>query len=490
MQYTYIYASVKKLAELTSEGETSEGTLSGGSWTGTVLRRGSTGSSVQQVQFWLSTLASFQPEIPSPTVDGIFGIGTENAVKAFQKAYKLEPDGIVGQITWQTLYNAFQSAQNDMNSGGAGMYPGTALRRGDRGSNVELVQFYLRIAATNYSSLTSITVDGIFGAATEQAVKTFQQYFRLTADGVVGKATWQKLFEVYTDIANRLLAPDQRPGVFPGTLRQGSTGRPVRELQYYLYLLSVYYTQLPQIAVDGIYGASTTQAVRKWQSMVGLTPDGICGPETWASIYKNFSLQRANGPVRRTSDFPYPGSPIQVGAQGDAVLYISFLLAYVGYSYPEVLPQGLTSFFDQALAASVRSFQQLFGLPMTGIVDRATWNSLSNTYLTLTAGLSLGQSDPGVTDVENYPGGLAQGSTGPSVLQLQRWLNLSAQRYCGILFAPENGLFDPETEASASSFQQAFGLAHTDVVDEATWDAIRSAAQCDTKAPCDTKEGV
>lgn len=436
---------------------------------------------MQQVQFWLSTLAQFNSEIPSPAVDGIFGAGTENAVKAFQTAYDLEPDGIVGQITWQTLYKAFQSAENDMNAGGAGMYPGQPLRRGDRGSNVELVQFYLRIAATNYSALTVVTVDGIFGESTEQAVRTFQRYFRLTEDGIVGKSTWQKMYEVYTDIANRLLAPDQRPGVFPGTLRQGSTGRPVRELQYYLYLLSVYYAQLPQIAVDGIYGASTTQAVRTWQTMFGLTADGICGPATWASIYKNFALQRSNGPVRRASDYPYPGDPVQVGDEGDAVLYISFLLAYTGYSYPEVLPRGLTTYFDEDLAASVRSFQQLFGLPMTGIVDRATWNSLSNTYLSLMARLSPGQSDPGVVDITDYPGGLAEGSTGPGVLQLQRWLNLSAQRYCGILFAPENGLFGPETKASASSFQEVFGLPHTDVVDETTWDAIREAAQYDTE---------
>ncbi len=481
MQYTYIYASVKHLAELTSEGETSEGTLSDGAWTGTVLRRGSTGSSVQQVQFWLATLAQFDSSLPSPAVDGNFGIATERAVKAFQQAYDLEPDGIVGQITWQTLYKAFQSVENDMNAGGAGAYPGQPLRRGDRGSNVELVQFYLRIAATNYSSLRSVAVDGIFGASTEQAVQTFQQYFRLTVDGIVGKSTWQKLFEVYTDIANRLLAPDPRPGVFPGTLRQGSTGRPVRELQYYLYLLSVYYTLLPQLVVDGVYGPSTTQAVSQWQSMFGLTVDGICGPATWASIYKNFALQRGNGPVRRASDFPYPGHPVQVGDEGDAVLYISFLLAYTGYSYPEVLPRGLTDYFDEDLAASVRSFQQLFGLPITGIVDRSTWNSMSTAYLSLMARLSPGQSDPGVEAVTDYPGGLASGSTGPAVLQLQRWLNLSAQRYCGVLFAPEDGLFGSQTAASVSSFQAAFGLPHTDVVDEDTWNAIRDAAQSDTE---------
>ncbi len=69
---SYIYVSVKDLAELTSEGETSSGTLSDGSWGGTTLRQGSTGSAVEQVQFWLNTLAQYDSAIPSVTVDGVF----------------------------------------------------------------------------------------------------------------------------------------------------------------------------------------------------------------------------------------------------------------------------------------------------------------------------------------------------------------------------------------------------------------------------------
>ena len=68
---SYIYVSVKDLAELTSEGEVSSGTLSDGTWGGTVLRTGSTGSAVEQLQFWLNTLAQYESSIPSLTVDGV-----------------------------------------------------------------------------------------------------------------------------------------------------------------------------------------------------------------------------------------------------------------------------------------------------------------------------------------------------------------------------------------------------------------------------------
>ena len=473
---SYIYASVKDLAELTSEGETSVGGISGGTWNGVVLRRGSSGSSVQQVQFWLNTLARFDDSIPAITVDGKFGASTEAAVRTFQKNYSLDADGAVGKKTWEALYKAFQSAENDMNPGGAGTYPGSPLRRGDRNSNVELVQFYLRITATNYTDLEPLTIDGVYGAGTERAVKDFQNYFGLTADGVVGKATWNKLYEVYTDIANDLLAPDQRPGAFPGTLREGSRGRAVRELQYYLYLLSLYYAELPSVKIDGVYGPDTTRAVRIWQELFNLSVDGITGPATWSSIYKNFSQQRSSGAVRRASNYPYPGKPLTVGSSGDAVLYVSFLLAYVSYFYPKVQDFGLYSDYDENAAASVCSFQVQFGLPVTGTVDRATWNALVDTYLSLMAKLDAGISDPGIPQTADYPGGLGLGSTGPGVQQLQQWLNLIARRYSEVLFTREDGFYGEATAASVASYQAMFGLPRTDLVDEATWDAIRATA--------------
>ena len=109
-----IYVSVKDLAELTSEGETAEGAQSTGGWPGTVLRRGSTGSSVEQVQFWLSDLAQFDSSLMRVTVDGSYGAATERAVRAFQQKQSLTADGAVGQRTWNTLYAAWVDAQSDL----------------------------------------------------------------------------------------------------------------------------------------------------------------------------------------------------------------------------------------------------------------------------------------------------------------------------------------------------------------------------------------
>lgn len=486
---SYIYVSVKDLAELTSEGETVGGTLSGGSYPGSPLREGSTGSHVEQVQFWLGTLAMFDSSIPSIAVDGRFGPATTAAVRAFQRSEGLTADGVVGRATWDALYSAYQSAESDIGGGAANGYPGTALRRGDTGASVKQVQFYLRFAASNYSALSSVAVDGVFGSATEAAVRRFQSYFGLTADGVVGRATWNKMNEVYTDIANDLLAENQRPGTFPGTLREGSSGRAVRELQYYLYVLSFYFPSIPRIAIDGQYGAATTAAVRAYQRQFGLTADGVVGPATWSSIYGQFSTARASGPVVITDQRPYPGRPLREGSTGEDVLYLSFLLDYIAYFYEGVQSYGLTSEFDDGLTQTVLSFQRAFGLAQDGVVGPATWNEALRIYLSLAAGQCPGGCEM-TQQHTDWPGyGLAEGSTGPAVLQMQQWMNDIAQLYCPVLFLAEDGIFGPDTKAAVLAFQKGFGLEETGVVDETTWNTIRDYAEgggCAEDSPDET----
>lgn len=128
-------------------------------------------------------------------------------------------DGIVGQATWNSIYNEYSSIQTDIappNVDTPGQFPGTTLAVGSRGNDVKQMQFYLRIISNSNSAIPAITADGIFGSATERAVRAFQQFYGLTVDGLVGKLTWNKIYEVYTGIINGLLAPTERPGTYPG----------------------------------------------------------------------------------------------------------------------------------------------------------------------------------------------------------------------------------------------------------------------------------
>ena len=474
---SYIYVSVKDLAELTSEGETSNGTLSDGTWGGTVLRTGSTGSAVEQLQFWLNTLAQYDSAIHSVTVDGVFGSGTAAAVRAFQRKYGLTVDGVVGQSTWTELYDQFRSIQSD--NGTPNAYPGTALREGSSGQNVRLVQFWLKIARTVYTSLANVTVDGKFGAGTAAAVQRFQRYFGLTADGVVGRTTWQKLYEVYNDIANRLLSPSLRPGEYPGVLRTGSSGTAVRELQFYLYLMSAYESSIPPVSIDGKFGADTERAVRAYQRFAGLTVDGVVGRTTWNSLYGRASQLRSSGPVVTLKRLPYPGTPLTVGSSGSAVLYYALLLQRIAYYFDSVENPPLSDQYTDETAAATRSAQQLLGLEQTGVADADTWTAVEALSLQLAAHAP--NPDRDTPPSTAYPGrAIAEGSAGQEVGQVERWLNRRAQLSCDEDYVADNNRFGAADAAAVRAVQQQAGLLVTGIVNRETWAALQAqSCNCD-----------
>ncbi|MEG2770096.1 MAG: peptidoglycan-binding domain-containing protein [Oscillospiraceae bacterium] len=158
-------------------------------------------------------------------------------------------------MLWDSLYKEYNSIQTDENTdqNAPGAYPGKSFSQGSSGNYVKTIQFWLSIISTNFSSIPNLTPDGVFGAQTTASVKAFQSFFGLTVDGIVGKATWQKLSEVFADVCAELLPPNVRPGTYPGTpLKVGSKGTAVKEMQFYLYILSAYYTSIPTIAYDGI----------------------------------------------------------------------------------------------------------------------------------------------------------------------------------------------------------------------------------------------
>ena len=465
---SYIYVSVKDLAELTSEGETENGVLSGGSWGGVLLKTGSRGKSVEQAQFWLDVLSDYTTELPALSVDGIFGSGTRRAVLAFQKLADLNQDGIIGPTTWKLLYQGYQSVVSDIST--PNQYPGKAFRRGDRGSGVKLVQFWLKIARTTYSGLENLTVDGIFGGGMESAVKTFQRYFGLNADGIVGRATWNKLQEVYNGVANDLLSPSLRPGDYPGILRRGSTGTPVKELQYYLFVMAAYDPDIPTLSIDGNFGSGTERSVRAFQRRSSLDDDGIVGRKTWESLYQQAAQLRLSGPVVTITRMDWPGYALKESDTGDAVLYLSSLLTRIAYYYVSIANIGLTSTYTPLMVQAVRDFQKLQGLPVTGVTDENTWIAAEALSLTLLANAG---PDPRLSQGYQASG---EGSAGSRVRQIQRWLDDTGNQVCGYPHTEVTGHFAPAQTTLIQQLQTDNGLTPTGVVDAQVWRILGDSA--------------
>ncbi len=199
------------------------------------------------------------------------------------------------QILRSYYPNDIEIVQTNTITGIVSSYPGTALRVGSTGLDVQTIQTYLNRIRRNYPAIPAITDNaGVFGDSTRAAVTTFQKIFNLTADGIVGKATWYKISRIYTAVA-RLAELDSEGntlgiGTVPpsAVLRQGSTGQDVITLQYLLNVIGEYYPGIPVIAQDGIFGSGTRQAVIAFQNEMRLSPDGIVGTRTWNVLYDTY----------------------------------------------------------------------------------------------------------------------------------------------------------------------------------------------------------
>ncbi len=199
------------------------------------------------------------------------------------------------QILRSYYPNDIEIVQANAITGILSSYPGTPLRIGSTGLDVQTIQTYLNRIRRNYPAIPAIDdTPGVFRDSTQAAVKKFQSIFSLTPDGIVGKATWYKISSLYAAVT-RLAELDSEGTslgigtVPPGTvLRQGSTGQDVITLQYLLDIISQYYPSIPSPAQDGIFGSGTLQAVTAFQRLMGLTPDGIVGSLTWKALYDTY----------------------------------------------------------------------------------------------------------------------------------------------------------------------------------------------------------
>lgn len=173
-------------------------------------------------------------------------------------------------------------------------YPGTPVRLGDTGEAVIAIQRSLNEISNNYPAIPKVSVDGIFGESTENAVKTLQSIFNLTPDGVVGLATWYRIVYLYVGI--RRLAELNSRGQqllglsfeYPNAISIGDEGDAVTIAQYLLSVISEFYYTVPFVTIDGVFGQATQNAVKEFQRTVGLPVTGVITQGVWNALYDTF----------------------------------------------------------------------------------------------------------------------------------------------------------------------------------------------------------
>ena len=265
----------------------------------------------------------------------------------------------------------------------------------------------------------------------------------------------------------------------PVPLREGDTGRDVELIQRRLNRISVNFPRIPKIyPADGLFDVSTTDAVKEFQQIFGLTEDGLVGRNTWYSIQSVYNavkrLYELNSEGLKLADLSteYPAE-LSEGMEGDGVLVLQYYLSYIANYVPTVRDIAIDGSFGSATKDAVISFQRTYGLPTTGIVNRLTWNKIQEIYYSQVQNIpyvfSAGEIIP-------YPGRILRaGIEGNDVRVLQEYLAFIAEKNPDIPNITPDGAYGPATEAAVRAFVQSYGLNDTNGrVNATVWDAIAS----------------
>ena len=435
-------------------------------------------------------------EVLGVTADGVFGPGTKAALLEWQARNDVKETGVLDKATWDKMVDLGEIADRgdsdepkDYNS----------VRRGSTGESVKALQRLLKLP-----------VDGAFGPATDKAVREFQKEKDLRVDGHVTANVWKALLgEKYekTGESESKPKPTPDPDTIPASVRLGSSGDAVKELQRIL-----------KVSVDGEFGPDTDKAVREFQEEKDLRVDGHVTANVWKALkgqkYEKTAEEEKKPepedkpepkpektteptpektPEAEASEEPEPESttepkeseqpepektsepkeseePKPEKTTGSTPSSTPSPAASTVKTSTEFTPlkdkvlaegsrnEGVKSIqravggvavdgsYGGTTTKAVRGFQRSSGLEPTGVVDEKTWDALEE---------------------KKYPflkyrtTVLKPGSSGPAVEALQTYLNL-----------PADGVYDDATEQAVKRVQKQHGLTRTGYVGAVTWEAL------------------
>lgn len=286
-----------------------------------------------------------------------------------------------------------------------GSYPGTPLRLGMNGEAIRTIQLRLNRISANYPAIPKIPViNGYFDQSTEDAVRTFQEIFGLTPDGIVGKATWYRIAYLFTaikglsELSSEGLSLADVTTAYPEALEEGMQGIGVRTVQYFLAVIGNFYEEVPIIAVDGYFGPNTREAVSAVQRLFGLPVTGVVDEATWDQITSTYlTILQALPPGWPNGVILFPGRFLVEGMRGEDVRQLQEMLAELSTVYPQIpaiTPDGI---FGPQTREAILAAQQLFGLQQTGAVGTPTWEEIASQYMTVVDGSRVAEGQyPGV----------------------------------------------------------------------------------------------
>lgn len=424
-----------------------------------VLMKGSSGDAVLALQQALVELGFL-----SGQTDGVFGEGTHNAVVAFQEKNSYPATGVVDANLQAFLYSGKPKNAKGTKTEVKTLAPieGVSIRLNDQGQLVTKVQ--IRLTELGYYTGD---ISGKYTTATRNAVKTFQKKHGITADGVCGADTQEKLFSASATAANATATPKPTATPTPAptfqlptaTVRQGDSGDNVKLVQQRLKDLG-YYTG----KVDGKFGSGSVAALKTFQKKHGMEADGVAGANTCAILFSYQALgvkdvataapttaptatpQATYAPITRDNVVK-----IKLGTKGDQVTRLQNRLTELGYYTAKV--DGTCKSDD---VAAIKAFQKKNGLTADGVAGYDTQVKLySESALTASGAIAGGTVQSFTT--------LRKGMSGDAVTAMQERLIA-----LGYLTDAADGKYGTNTASAVYAFQKNNGLVRDAIAGEKT----------------------
>ncbi|MBQ9097101.1 MAG: peptidoglycan-binding protein [Clostridia bacterium] len=172
----------------------------------------------------------------------------------------------------------------------------------------------------------------------------------------------------------------------------------------------------------------------------------------------------------------YPGYPISFGETGEDVAIIQVVMNRISQNFPaipKIYP--ITGYFGELTQAAVETFQEVFNLPVDGIVDKSTWYQMIQIYIAVTRLAEL-ESEGQRSPVINYDNTeeLSLGDSSDKVEVLQYFLSVIFEFVDYFEPIKVSGVFDQQTKEAVMKYQENNNLDVTGVVNEETWQSIYS----------------
>ena len=215
----------------------------------------------------------------------------------------------------------------------------------------------------------------------------------------------------------------------------------------------------------------TCEGLSQWGSQ-NLAQQGFNSDQILQSYYGDVEIVR-NAPIRGNTA-SYPGTPLRVGSTGPNVVVVQVSLNRIAQNYPAIpkIP-AVDGIFGSRTEASVRAFQQIFGLTPDGVVGPATWYEIVRLYTAVNSLSELRSQGQQFYAINWSPPNVLQvGDTGEKVRQLQYMLSVLSAYISEMPPLSVDGIFGQGTRAAVLAAQRRFQLPETGVVDATTWNEI------------------